>query len=67
MKAARYLADTNANRVKHFHDLENQKPACALQSLAWGNHGAPIATKEAALAAGFTPCLFCMPYEKGAS
>lgn len=67
MKTARYLGDTNQNRVRHFHDLENAKPACALQSVRWGGHDTPIATKDAALAAGFVPCLFCMPYEKGAS
>jgi hypothetical protein len=67
MKTARYLGDTNKNRVRHFHDLENVKPACAIHSLKWANHDTPIATKEAALAAGYTPCLFCMPYEKGAS
>lgn len=67
MKTARYFGDTNANKVRHFHDLENEKPACALHSLRMFGHGAPLATKEAALSAGYTPCIFCMPYEKGAS
>jgi hypothetical protein len=67
MAKQRYLADTNKNRLKHFHDLENEKPSCALAGLAWAGHGVLYPTKEAALKAGFTPCIFCLPYEKGAS
>lgn len=65
--AKRYLGDSNKNRVRHFHDLENEKTNCAIKSIIWAGHETGFTTKEEALKAGFTPCFQCMPYEKGAS
>jgi len=32
----------------------------------WAGNAVPFATKGAALKAGYSPCVFCLPYEKGA-
>ncbi len=63
----RYLGDANPYRVKHVHDLGNEKENCALSNVEWAGNAVTFPTKEAALAAGYKPCLFCMPYERGAS
>lgn len=67
MTAARYLGDANKNRTRHVHDLENVKPSCSLQSIRWAGNEVAFPTLAAAREAGYTPCLFCLPYEKGAS
>lgn len=67
MITARYLGDASKTRVRHVHDLENAKPSCSLQSIKWANHEVQFSTLKAATDAGYVPCLFCLPYEKGAS
>ncbi len=62
----RYLGDANPNRKRHVHDLANEKPSCAIHAIEWAHNAVPFATKEEAYAAGYTPCIFCMPYEEGA-
>lgn len=62
----RYLGDANPYRKKHFHDTANEHPSCALHAVEGASNAVPIATRQEALAAGFAPCVFCMPYEKGA-
>ncbi len=63
----RYLGDANPRRLKHVHDLTNQKPSCSLVNTEWAGNEVSFPTKEAAFTAGYAPCLFCMPYEKNAS
>lgn len=62
----RYVADANPQR-KHVHDLANEQKSCTIHAAEWAKNTVPFATKEEAYAAGFKPCIFCMPYEKGAS
>lgn len=64
--STRYLGDANPNRKKHVHDLSNEQPACVIHSVEWARNGVPFAARDEAYAAGFAPCVFCMPYEKGA-
>lgn len=64
----RYVGDANPNRrIRHVHDVANEKPSCTLHAIQWAKHVVPFATKEEAAQAGYVPCVFCMPYEKGAS
>ncbi len=63
----RFLGDSNPNRLRHVHDLENEKANCAIKGLMWAGHPVGFDTKEAAFKAGYIPCFQCMPYEKGAS
>ena len=63
----RYLGDANPNRKKHVHDLRNEKRSCTLHAVEWAHNAVPFATKGEAYKAGYVPCLFCLPYEKGAS
>ncbi|MBI5014279.1 MAG: hypothetical protein HZB55_02160 [Deltaproteobacteria bacterium] len=65
--STRYLGDANPNRKRHIHDLTNEKKSCALHAVEWAHNAVPFPTREAAYAAGYVPCVFCMPYEKGAS
>lgn len=65
--SSRYVGDANRNRVRHVHDLANEKPSCTLHAVEWARNAVPFATKHEAYAAGYKPCLFCMPFEKGAS
>lgn len=62
----RYLGDANPQRAKRIHDLANEKETCAIPSIEWRGNVVPFSTREAAYAAGYKPCMFCMPYEKGA-
>lgn len=63
----RYLGDANSYRTRHVHDLANEKKSCTLHAVEWARNAVPFVTKEEAYAAGYKPCVFCMPYEKGAS
>ena len=63
----RYVGDANPNRRKHVHDLANEKDSCTLHAVEWAHNTVPFTTKQEAAAAGYVPCLFCMPYERGAS
>ena len=63
----RYLGDANPNRRKHVHDLANEKPSCTVHAAEWGHNTVPFYSRQEAFAAGYAPCIFCMPYEKGAS
>jgi len=67
MKTPRYLGDSNKNRLSHVHDLDNRKPSCSIESIRWAGHDVAFRTREEAFAAGYVPCIFCLPYEKGAS
>jgi len=62
----RYVGDANPNRKKHVHDLRNEKASCTLHAAEWAGNTVPFATRQEAYAAGYTPCLFCLPHEKGA-
>lgn len=62
----RYLGDANPNRTKRVHDLTNEKPSCTIHAVEWAKNQVPFTTKEEAYRAGFAPCIFCLPYEKGA-
>ena len=63
----RYVGDANPIRTKHVHDLDNEKPSCTIHSIEWRGNNVAFPTKDAAYAAGYVPCIFCMPYEKGTS
>lgn len=63
----RYLGDANPNRRRHLHDLTNEKKSCVLHAVEWSHNAVPFASRDQAYAEGYVPCLFCMPYEKGAS
>jgi hypothetical protein len=62
----RYVGDANPLRPKRLHDLDNEKESCTLTATEWRGNEVPFATREAAYAAGYKPCIFCMPHEKGA-
>ncbi len=62
----RYVGDANPNRKRHVHDLANEQKSCTLHAIEWAHNARAFATREEAYRAGFTPCLFCLPYEKGA-
>lgn len=63
----RYVGDANPKRRRHVHDLSNEHPSCTLHAAEWAHNAVPFATREEAYAAGYAPCIFCLPYEKGAS
>ena len=65
--STRYVGDANANRIRHVHDLTNEKRSCTIHAIEWARNAMPFATKDEAYAAGYKPCIFCMPYERGAS
>ena len=62
----RYVGDKNSIRPKRIHDLANEKETCAVHAIEWRSNVVPFETKEEAYAAGYKPCMFCMPKEKGA-
>ncbi len=64
--SARYVGDANPNRKRHLHDLANEKRSCAIHATEWAKNVVTFGTKEEAYAAGYKPCIFCMPYEQGA-
>jgi len=65
--STRYVGDANPNRKRHVHDLRNEKPSCTLHAVEWAGNAVAFPSREAAYRAGYTPCVFCLPYEKGAS
>jgi len=65
--SARYLGDANPNRTKrHVHDLANEQPSCTIHAVEWAKNAVTFSTRDEAYAAGFDPCIFCLPYERGA-
>ncbi len=62
----RYVGDANPYRKKHVHDTANAKRSCTLHALEWARNAVPFDTLEQAYAAGYAPCLFCLPREPGA-
>lgn len=62
----RYVGDANPNRKKHVHDLRNEQRSCTIHGVEWAGNAVPFATRQEAYAAGYAPCLFCLPREKGA-
>lgn len=62
----RYVGDANPNRTKHVHDLANERVSCTLHAVEWASNAVTFASKEEAYRAGYAPCIFCMPHEKGA-
>ena len=63
----RHVGDANPNRPKHLHDLANEQESCVIHSLEWASNAVPFSTREEAYRAGYKPCVFCLPYERGAS
>ncbi len=62
----RFVADTNPYRQKRVHDLENERPSCAVNAIEWAGNVRTFPTIAKAYDAGYSPCIFCMPREKNA-
>jgi len=57
MNGERYLGNTNTTEV---HDLDNEKGSCQIDEIIKAGHDKPFATLQAAHAAGYDNCAYCL-------
>jgi hypothetical protein len=59
MNGERYLANANPSK-KEVHDLDNEKTQCQIDEIIRAGHDRPYQTLDAAHAAGYDNCAWCI-------
>lgn len=59
MNGERYLANANPSKME-VHDLDNEKAQCQIDEIIRAGHDRPFTTLQAAHAAGYDNCYWCL-------
>ena len=59
MHGEQYLANSNPSKME-VHDLDNEKAQCQIDEIIAAGHERPYTSLEAAHAAGYDNCAYCI-------